>query len=148
MEVDEEPRDSTDPVGNASPAPDPETEVEKTLPVDEDAPPNPDGACCPTIMLPADGPGSNEKSQKDSPHCEQAGEAGAEEESVPEGETVDPRGMDTTPVATSPPPAASAETEENTPIAEYHAPTPEGYVTPTGLLPATGSPTRPRASPK
>ncbi len=148
MEVDEEPRDSTDPVGNASPAHDPEIEVEKTLPADEDAPPNPDGACFPTIMLPEDWPDSDEKSQKDSPHCKQAGEAGAEEESVPEGDAVDSRGMDTTPVATPSPPAASPEAEERIPIAEYHAPTPEGYVSPTSVLSATGSPTRPRASPK
>ena len=61
---------------------------------------------------------------------------------------MDSRGMDTTPAATPPPPAASPETGEKIPIAEYHVPTPEGYVTPTGLLSATGSPTRPRASPK
>ncbi len=100
MEVDEEPRDSTDPVGNASPASDPEREekkLEKTPAAEEDAPPNPDGACCPTIMLPEDGPGSDEEGQKDSPYREQAGEAGAEEESIPVGDTVELREMDTTP---------------------------------------------------
>ncbi len=148
MEVDEEPRDSTDPVGDASPAPDPETETAKTLPTEGNTPPNPNGATCPTIMLPEDGPGSDEESWKDRLHCEQVGEAGAEEESVPVGDIVDPREMDTTPAATLLSPATSPETEEKIPIAEYHAPTPEGYVTPTSVLSATGSPTRPRASPK
>ncbi len=148
MKVDEEPRDSTDPVGDASPAPEPETETGKTLPAEGNTPPNPNGASCPTIMLPEDGPGPDEESQKDSLHCEQVGEAGAEEESVPVGDIVDPREMDTTPAATPPSPAASPEAEEKFLIAEYQAPTPEGYVTPTGVLSATGSPTRPRASPK
>ena len=35
---------------------------------------------------------------------------------------------------------ALPEAEEKIPIAEYHAPTPEGYVTPTGVLSATGFP--------
>ncbi len=63
-------------------------------------------------------------------------------------DTVELLEMDATPAATPPPLAASPEAEERIPIAEYHAPTPEGYVTPTGVLSATGSPTRPRASPK
>ncbi len=64
MEVDEEPRDSTDPVGNASPVPDPETESEKAHVAEEDAPPNPDGACCPTIMLPERGPVRPKRARK------------------------------------------------------------------------------------
>ncbi len=148
MEVDEEPRDSTHPVGDASTAPDPETETGKTLPAEGNTPPNPNGASCPTIMLPEDGPGSDEESQKDRLHCEQVGEAWAEEESVPVEDAVDPREMDTTPTATPPSPATSPEAEEKIPIAEYHTPTPEGYVTPTGVLSATGFPTRPRASQK
>ncbi len=99
-------------------------------------------------MLPEDGLGSDEESQKDRLHCEQVGETGAEEESVPVGDAVDPREMDTTTAATPLSPAASPEAEERIPIAEYHAPTPEGYVTPISVLSATGSPTRPRASPK
>ncbi len=148
MEVNEEPRDSTDPVGNASPAPDPKTETRENLPAEGNAPPSPDGASCPTIMFPEDRPDSDGGSRKDHLHCEQVGEAGAEEESVPVGDIVDPQEMDTTPAATPLSPAASPETEEKIPIAEYHAPTAEGYVTPTSVLSATGSPTRPRASPK
>ncbi len=52
MEVDEEPRDSIDPVGNALPAPDPESELKKAPTAEEDAPPNPDGGCCPIDMSP------------------------------------------------------------------------------------------------
>ncbi len=148
MEVDEEPRNSTDPVENASPAPDPETELETVAAAEDDASSNPDRVGCPAIMLPEDGPGSEEGGQKDSACREHAGEAGAEEGSVPVEDAVDPREMDTTPVATPPSPAASPETEEKISIAEYHAPTPEGYVTPTGVLSATGSPIWPRASPK
>ena len=148
MEVDEEPRDSTDPVGNASPAPDPETGLKMAPTAEEDAPPNPDGACCPIDTSPEGGPGSDGENQKDSPRREQAGEAGAEEVPFPVGDTMELREMDATPAATPPTPAASPEAGERIPIAEYHAPTPEGYVTPTGVLSATGSPTRPRASPK
>ena len=121
MEVDEEPRNSTDLVGSTSPVPDPEIELETA------ASSNPDGVGCPAIMLPEDGPGPSEEGQKDSPHREQAGEAGAEEESVPVEDVVDPWEMDTTPAATPPSLAASPEAEEKIPIAEYHAPTPEGY---------------------
>ena len=100
MEVEEEPRDSTDPVGNASPAPDPETELKKAPAAGEDAPPNPDGACCPIIAPPKDGPGSDKESQKDSPRREQVGETGAEEEPIPVEETLEPREMDATPAVT------------------------------------------------
>ena len=99
-------------------------------------------------QTPTDGPGPSEEGQKDSSHREQAGKVGAEEESVPAEDVVDPRGMDTTPAATPPSLAASPEAGEKIPIAAYHAPTPEGYVTPTGVLSATASPTWPRASPK
>ncbi len=129
-------------------APDPETELTKAPAAEEDAPPNPDGACRPIVTSPEDGPSSDEESQKDSPRREQAGETRAEEVSFLMGDTVEPREMDTSPAATPPPLAASPEAEERTPIAEYHAPTPEGYVTLTGVLSATGSPTWPRASPK
>ena len=90
----------------------------------------------------------SEEGQKDSPYSEQPGEAGAEEESVPGLDVVDPREMDTTPAATPPSLTTSPEAEEKIPIAEYHAPTPEGYITPTGVLSATASPTRPRARQK
>ena len=148
MEVNEEPRNSTDPVGTASLAHGPETELEKAAAAEDDVSSNPDGIGCPAMMLPEDGPGPSEEGQKDSPCHEQADEAGAEEESVPVGDVVDLREMDTTPAATPPSLAASPEAEKKIPIAEYHAPTPEGYVTPTGVLSATASPTRPRASPK
>ncbi len=148
MEVDEEPRDYTDPVGTTSPAHGPETELEKAPAAGDDASSNPDGNGCPVMMLPEDGPGLSEEGQKDSPYREQTGEVGAEEESVPVEDVVDPREMDTTPAATPPSLAASPEAEEKISIAAYHAPTPEGYVTPTGMLSATASPTRPRASPK
>ncbi len=148
MEVDEEPRNSTDPVGSASPAPDPETELKTAPTAEEGASPNPDGVGCPAIMLAEDGPSSGEEGQKDSPHREQVGGAGVEGESVPVGDTVEPREMDATPATTPPTLAASPEVEERIPIAEYHELTPEGYETPTGVLSATGSPTRPRASPK
>ncbi len=148
MEVDEEPRNSTDPVENASLAPDPEAKFETVVAAEDDASSNPDGVGCPAIMLTEDGPGPDEGGQKDSSRREHAGEIGAEEETVPVEDAVEPRDMDITPAATPPSPAASPEAEEKIPIAEYHAPTPEGYVTPTGMLSATGSPIRPRASPK
>ncbi len=151
MEVDEEPRDSTDPVGDASPAqgnPDPETKAGTTFPAGENTPPNPNGTGCPIIVLPEDGSGPDGESKETCSQCDQVGDTGAEEESVPVGDIVDPREMDTAPATTPPSPVALAEAEEKIPIAEYHAPTPEGYVTPTGVLSATGSPTRPRASPK
>ncbi len=148
MEVDEEPRNPTDPVESASPAPDPETELETVAAAEDYASSNPDGVGCPATMFPEDGPSPDEGGQKDSPRREHAGETGAEEESVPMEDAVEPREMDTTPAATTPSPAASPEAEEKIPIAEYHAPTPEGYVTPTGVRSATGSPIRPRASPK
>ncbi len=56
--------------------------------------------------------------------------------------------MDATPAVTPPSPEAALETEEKANMAEYHAPTPERYVTLTGLLSTMGSPTRPRTSPK
>ncbi len=148
MEVDEEPRNSTDPVESASPALDPETELETVAAAKDDASLNLDRVDCPAIILPEDGPGSGEEGQEDSPHREQVEETGAEEESVPVEDAVDPREMDTTPTATPPPPAALPGAEEKIPIPEYHAPTPEGYVTPTSMLSATGSPILPRASPK
>ncbi len=148
MEVDEEPRDSADPVEDALPAPDPGTELTKAPAAGEDAPPNPDGACCPIVTPPEDGPGSYKESQKDSPRRGQVGKTGAEEEPIPVEETLEPREMEATPAVTPPSPGASPEAGERVTVAEYHAPTPEGYVTPTGVLSATGSPTRPRASPK
>ncbi len=146
MEVDKEPRNSTDPVENASPAPDPETELETAAAAEDDASSNPDRVGCSAIMLPEDGPGPDEGGQKDSPRCEHAGEAETEEESFPVEDAVDQREMDTTPAATPPSPAASPGAEEKIPIARYHTPTPGGYVTPTGMLSDTGFLTRPRAS--
>ncbi len=150
MEVDEGPRDSIDPVGDASPAPDLEPELKEVPTAEESAPTNSDGASRPTGMPPEDGPGPDEESQKDSPRREQVGEAGAEEEPFLVDETLEPREMDATPAATPPSPDAAPEAEEKVNVAEYRASTPEGYVTPTGLLSATGSPTRlhVRASPK
>ena len=149
MEVYEEPRDSSaDPVEKASPAPDPETGLTKTPTAGEDAPSNPDGTDCPFLTPPEDGPGPDKENQKDSPRREPVGEAGMEEEPIPVEETLEPREMDATPVVTPPSPDTSIEAGERVPVAEYHARTPEGYVTPTGVLSATGSPTRPRASPK
>ncbi len=54
--------------------------------------------------------------------------------------------MDATPAVTPPSPKAALKMEEGPNVAEYLAPTPEGYVTPTGSLSATGSPTQPRTS--
>ena len=56
--------------------------------------------------------------------------------------------MDATPAATPLSPEAAPETKEGANVTEYCAPTPEGYVTPTGCLSTMGSPTRPRTSPK
>ncbi len=147
MEVDEEPRDSTDPVGDASPAPNPEPES-KEAPTAESAPSNSDGASRPIVISPGDGPSSDKESQKTNPRREQVGEAGAEEEPLPMEETLEPREMDPPRAATPPSPDAAPEAEEKVDVTKYRASTPEGYVTPTGLLSATGSPTRPRASPK
>ena len=131
---------------DASPAPDLETEPTKALAAGEDALSNPDGTCCPILMPPEDGPGPDKGNQKDSPRCEQVDEAGTEEEPIPVEETLGPREMDATPAVTPPSPDTSTQAGERVTVAEYHAPTPEGYVTPTGVLSATGSPTRPRAS--
>ncbi len=116
--------------------------------VEKRDPSNGDGASHPTVASPENGPGSDEENQKDSLRQEQVGEARAEEKLSPVEETLEPREMDATPVVTPPSPDAAPETEERVNVAEYHAPTPEGYVTPTGVLSATGSPTRPRTSPK
>ncbi len=125
MEVDEEPRDSTDPVGDASPArgnPDPETEARKTFPVGENTSPNPNGTGCPIIVLPEDGSSPKGESKETCSQCDQGGDTGAKEESVPVGD-VDPRERDTAPATTPPSPIAWAEAEEKIPTAEYHAPT-------------------------
>ncbi len=90
--------------------------------------------------------GSSEESQHDSLHSEQAAEAGAEEKLSFMEETPEPREMDVTPAVTPPSPEAAPETEEGANVTEYRAPTPEEYVTPTGLLSTMGSPTRPRTS--
>ena len=116
--------------------------------MEESAPPSSDGASHTIVLSLEDGPGSNEEGQKDSLRGEQVGEAGAEEELSPVEETLEPREMDATPAATPPSPDAAPEAEEIVNVTEYRAPTSEGYVTPTGLLSATGSPTRPRMSPK
>ncbi len=102
MEVDEEPRNSTDPVGHTLPAPDLESELKTVPAAEEDAPPNPDGACCPIEASPEGGPGTDGENPKDSPRHEQAGEAGAEEDPFPVGDTVELREMDATPAATNP----------------------------------------------
>ncbi len=148
MEVNDEPRDSTDPVLDASPSPNPEPELKEEPTAEESAPSNFDGASRPIAISPEDGPGSDKESQRDSPRREQVGKAGAEEESFPVEETLEPREMDDTPVAKPPTLDASPEAEERVTVAEYHAPTPEGYVTPTGVLSTTGFPMRSRASPK
>ncbi len=57
-----------------------------------------------------------------------------------------PRETEATPATTSPSPGVTPETEEKAPVAEDRASTPEGYVTLSRLLSATGSPTRLRAS--
>ena len=148
MEVDEEPSNSADPVEDASLPPDPETEPTKAPAAREDASSNPDGTSCPLLTPPEDGPGPDKENQKDSPRREQVGEAGTEEEPIPVDETLEPREMDATPAVTPPSPDTLTGAGERVTVAEYHAPTPEGYVTPTGVLSATGSPTWPRASPK
>ncbi len=111
-------------------------------------PPCSDGAISPIVVPREDGCNLNEESQKDSLQSEQAGEAGAEGRPSFVEEALEPREMDATPAVTPPSPKAALKTEERANVAEYLAPTPEGYVTPTGLLSTTGSPTRPRTSPK
>ncbi len=148
MEVDEEPRDSTDSVGDTSPSPNPEAESKEVPTVEESAPSGSDGARHPIVVSPEDGPGSNEESRRDSLRSEQVSEAGAEEELSPVEETLEPREMDATPAATPLSPDAAPEAEERVNVTDYRASTPEGYVTPTSLLSATGSPTQPRTSPK
>ncbi len=135
-------------MGDASPAPNPEPELKEVPTAEESAPSNSDGASCFIVISPEDGPGLDEESQKDSPRREQVGEGGAEEELSPVEETLEPWEMDATPGAAPPSPDAAPEAEGRANVAEYHAPTPEGYVTPTGVLAATGSPMRPRTSPK
>ncbi len=120
--------------------PDPETEAGTIFPVGENTSPNPNGTGCPIIVLPEDGSSPDGESKETCSQCDQGGDTRAEEESVPVGDVVDPRERDTAPATTPPSPVALAEAEEKIPIAEYHAPTPEGYVTPTGVLSATGFP--------
>ncbi len=148
MEVDEELSDSTDPVEDALPAPGPETKLTKVPVAGEDALPNPDGACFSIVTPPEEGPGLYEGSRKNSPHREQVGETRAEEEPIPIEETLEPREMDATPAVAPPSPDMPTGAGKRVTVAEHHGPTPEGYVTPTGVLSATGSPMRPRASPK
>ena len=112
MEVDEEPRDSADPVEDALPAPDPETEPTKATTAGEEAPSNPDGTCCPIVTPPEDRPGPGEENQKDSPRREQVGEAGTEEEPIPVEETLEPREMDATHAVTPPSPDTSTKAGE------------------------------------
>ncbi len=95
-----------------------------------------------------DGCDSSKESQKARLHSEQAGKAGAEEKPSLIEDTLEPREMDATPAVTPPSPEAAFKTEEKANVAEYLAPTPAGYVTPTGLLSTTRSPTQPRTSPK
>ncbi len=68
---------------------------------------------------------------------------GAEGGSPVVEEIPEPRETDTTPAVTPPSPEAVLRTEKKAGMAECPSPASEGYVTPTGLLSATGSPTRP-----
>ncbi len=56
--------------------------------------------------------------------------------------------MNATPTVTPPPLEEKPKVEERAMVVGYIAPAPEGYVTPTRLLSAAGSPSRPRTSPK
>ncbi len=129
-------------------APNPEPKWKKTPTAEKRAPSNADVASHPIVASPENGPGSDEERQKDSLRREQVGEARAEEKHSPMEETLELREMDATPAVTPPPSDAAPEAEERVNVAEYHAPTTEGYVTQTGVLSATGSATRPRTSPK
>ncbi len=104
-------------------------------------PPRSDGASSPIAVPQEDGCDLNEESQKDSLQSLQANEDGAEGGPSFVEETLEPREMDATPAVTPPSPKAAFQTGERANVAEYRAPTPEGYVTPTGLLSAVGSPT-------
>ncbi len=66
MEVDDEPRESTDPVEDASPAPNPEPELKEAPTAEESVPLNSEGASRPIVISPEDGPGLNGESQEDS----------------------------------------------------------------------------------
>ncbi len=148
MEVDEEPIDSTDPVEDILPVHSPEAELKEVPAAGESGLPCPGRASSSIVVPQENGCDLNEGSQKDGLQSEQVDEAGAEGGPSFRGETLEPREMDTTPTVTPPSPKAALEMEERANVAEYLAPTPEGCVTPTALLSATGSPTQPRASPK
>ncbi len=185
MEVDEEPVDSTDPVGDITLIHNPEAELEELPAAGKSVPPCSDGASSPIVVPREDGGDLIEKGWKNSLEREQASEAGDERKPSLVEETLEPREMyatpavtlpspkaahemadgaeggspfveeipepremDTTPAVTPPSPEAALGTEKKAGMAECPSPAPEGYVTPTGLLSATGSPTRPRSSPK
>ncbi len=145
MEVDEEPIDPTDPVEEILPVHSPEAELKEVPAAGGSVPPRSDGASSPITVPWEDGCDLNKESRKDSLLSEQADEDGAE--GRPSFvETPEPREIDATPAVTPLSPNAELEMEERADVAEYRAPTPEGYVTPTGLLSAASSPSRPRTA--
>ncbi len=71
--------DPTDPVENTLPVHSPGAELKEVPAEGRSVPPSPDGDSSPVVVSRENGCNSGEESQKDSPHSEQAGEAGPKE---------------------------------------------------------------------
>ncbi len=153
MEVDEGPMDPTDPVEEMSPVHSTGAELKEMSAAGTSIPlcsgeAAPIGTSSPVTVPRDDRIDPNEESQKDSLQSEEANTDEAEERFSLAEEVLEPWKMDATPAVTPPPLEEKLRMEERARVAGYMAPTPEGYVTPTGLLSAVGSPSRPRTSPK
>ncbi len=152
MEVDEEPVDPTGLVEEMSPVHSAVAESREAQAAGMNTPPRADEPSPTGNSSPATVPGDDqidptEESQKDSLQSEEANTDEAEDGFPLAEEVLEPREMDATPAVMPPPLEERPETEERARVAEYIAPTPKVYMTPTGLLPATGSPSWPRTSP-
>ncbi len=139
MEVDEGPTNPTDLVEEMSP-------VMSTPP--RSGEPAPIGTSSPITVPGDDGIDPSEGSRRDNLQGMEADSDEAEERFSLAEEVLEPREMGATPAEARLPPELKPDMEEKASVAEYTAPTPEGCVTTTGLLSATGSLSRPRASPK
>ncbi len=145
MEVDEEPVDPTDLVEEMSPVPGTGTESKETPAAGMTTPPRVGESSHSETGLPIMGPGDDlidpiEESQNDTPRNEKTNADEAEEGFSLVEEILELREMDATPAVTPPSLKDRPETENKDGVAEHLAPTSEGYVTPTGLLSAAGSP--------
>ncbi len=153
MEIDEGPTHPTDFVEETSPAHSTSADLIKTPAEIMGTPPHsgepaPIGTSSPIAVSGDGGFDPNERSPINNLQDVEADSDEAEERFSLAEEVLEPREIDATPAVTSSPPAVKPDVEEGAGVADYTAPTPEGCVTPMGLLSAAGSPSRPRTSPK